>query len=565
MKRLLSILAIISIFAITSNAQSKLEKNFINLTDEILENLQTFFPVRASQNGIHEYDYKLPDYSNKAVSGEISKLNKFEVRLHKYSKSNLSGDNLVSLTLIKSEVDMALLDLQRIKWHRKNPYLYSSTAIDGIYYILTSEYAPLEMRAQNVIARMKVIPDLLNQAKNNLKNPPPIYIQLAQETTESGIEFFKTVEEELSRKLPELATEIGAATGMAIKAMQDYREFLNRLTPGDPNSFAIGKENFDYMLSNKYMLDYDSDSLLKIGEFQLEQVKKQYNDYLAGLSDSVEKTDSVFIIKCITKQDILNYYQWETEQTKQFIIENDLVTIPEGIGECKVIETPPFLTNMISTIAYQPPGTFSPSQTGYFFVRPIPDDMDDQQIEAKYRYIHRRGFKGSVVHEAYPGHHLQFQMAAKSNNNVRKWFGNAMYYEGWALYCEEMMYNAGFYGRDTRKYLNILGGVWFRAARIIVDVKLHTGAWTREEALDWFAKEMDADPSGWITTEIDRYTMTPTIQMSYLLGKIELLKLRDAFKAKEGENFSLKAFHDKFLAEIDVPPAMLWDIWGLEK
>ena len=565
MKKLLVVIGLTFILAVSVSAQSKLEKNFAQLTDEILENLQSYFPVKATEHGIHDYDSKLPDYSKKAVNREISKLNKFEVRLHKYSKSNLSDDNRVTLKLIKAEVDMAIWELFRIKWHTRNPYLYADRAVNGIYLILSAEYAPMEIRVQNIIARMKVVPDLIYQAKKNLDNPPPVYIRLAKELTETGIDFYETVRNELSKQLPELSVEIDASSNIAIEAMKDYLNFLGSITPGDPGSFAIGKENFDYLLSHKYMLDYDSDSLLKIGEYELAKVKQEYNDYLEQLNQNDQKTDSVFVIDCITKDDILAYYQWETDQTLLFLKENDIVTIPKNIGECRVVETPAFLSNMISSIAYNPPGTFSPVQTGYFYVRPIPDNMDEKQREAKYRYIHRRGFKSSVVHEAYPGHHLQFQIAAQIDSDVRKWVENAMFYEGWALYCEEMMYHAGFYGNDARKYLNILGGIWFRAARIVIDVKLHTGQWTYDEALEWFAKEMDTDKKGWIVTEVDRYTMYPTIQMAYLTGKLEVMALRDALKAQQGDNFTLKGFHDKFLAESTIPPAMIWDIWGLTK
>ena len=189
--------------------------------------------------------------------------------------------------------------------------------------------------------------------------------------------------------------------------------------------------------------------------------------------------------------------------------------------------------------------------------------MDAGQREARFKYIHRRGFKGSIVHEAYPGHHFQFQMASRVDDDVRKWQENSCFYEGWALYCEEMMYNKGFYGTDTRRYLNILGGILFRAARIVVDVKLHTGQMSLDEAVTWMADALDSD-TAWTRIEVNRYALNPTIQMSYLIGKLEVLKLRDASKQKDGEGFSLKEFHDKLLSEGSLPPRLLWEIWGLE-
>ncbi len=562
-KKIIIAASIITLIVPLSIFGSELEENFRELSSEILENLQSFYPVLSTGRGIHKYDYRFADYSRKSIRDEISRLKKFETRLYKYNKSNLSPGSSIDLKLLKSNVDIALQNLSKIKWHKKNPYMYVDDAVNGIYLILASEYAPLDTRVQNIIARMKAVPDLFKQATENMEHPAPIYISMAKEMLSTGIDFYKTVQSELAAEFPELAGEINTASARAIAALQEFKQFLDTVEPGGAGSFALGKQDFDYKLEHEYFLDFDSDSLLKLGEALFEKAKNDYDEYLARLDSTKPANDSVFVIDCITREDVLDYYNWEVAQTKIFLKENNIVTIPDDIGRCEVIETPPFLRNVVSSIAYQPPGVFSPEQTGHFYVRPIPDDMDAGQREARYKYIERRGFKGSVVHEAYPGHHLQFEMAAKVTDSVRKWQENPCLYEGWALYCEEMMYNNGFYENDTRQYLNILGGILFRAARIVVDVKLHTGQMTLDEAVNWMAEELDSDTS-WIRVEVNRYTLTPTIQMSYLIGKLEILKLRDALMKKEGDAFSLKEFHDRLLSEGTLPPRILWEVWGLE-
>lgn len=257
------------------------------------------------------------------------------------------------------------------------------------------------------------------------------------------------------------------------------------------------------------------------------------------------------------------YYLWNVEQTKLYLSQKGILTVPEDIGQCLIVETPPFLRNIIGSIAYEPPGTFSEDQTGFFYVRPLPDSLEDEQKAVYSKYINRRGFRGSVVHEAYPGHHMQFMMSSRVQDDIRKWQSNICYVEGWALYCEEMMYENGFYGTDKRRYLNVLGGIQFRAARIIVDVKLHTGEMTIDQAVDWMTKALDAD-SNFIRTEVNRYTLNPTVPMSYLIGKKEVIKLRDAMKTKEGGRFSLMNFHDRYLSEGMLPPRLLWELWGLK-
>lgn len=560
--RVLFILVLI-LTASLSMAQSKLERNFEKLSQQILENIQSFYPVQSTEKGIHRYDHRFTDYSKRSIRNEIAMLKKFETRLFKYKKSNLSSESRINMKLLKSTVDIALLNLDRIKWHKNNPYVYANDAVNGIYLILVSEYSPLEIRVQSIIARLEAVPDLFKQAEQNLKYPVPVFVTMAQDMLITGIDFYRSVEAELSSRFPDLAGEINGAATRAITSVRHFQQFLEEITPGEPGSFAIGKDNFDYRLKKEYFLDYDSDSLLKIGESLFRQADSMYEAYLAQLNATPADVDSVFVVDCITKEDILAYYNWEVEQTKLFLREHGVVTIPDDIGECRVVETPPFLTNIISSIAYQPPGVYSPLQTGHFYVRPIPDSLDAGQRAARYKYIHRRGFKSSVVHEAYPGHHLQFQIASRLEDDVRKWHENMCFVEGWALYCEEMMHENGFYGSNTRQYLNILSGILFRAARIIIDVKLHTGQMNINEAVQWMAKALDAD-TGFVRIEVGRYALTPTVPMSYLIGKLEILKLRDAVRETEGDDFSLKDYHDKLLAEGAIPPRLLWEIWDLK-
>lgn len=564
MKKLILTLAILILAVSAATAQSKLETNFQQLSDEVLQNLQSFYPVTATARGIHDYDYRFTDYSSGSIKKEISRLKKFETRLYKYQKSKLSAESRINLKLLKSNVDVELVNLNKIKIHKKNPFIYVDDAVTGIYLLLISEYAPMETRVQNIIARMKTVPDLFKQGRKNLKNPPPVFIESALEMLETGVDFYRTVQTDLAGRFPELAPELNTAVERAVSSMLEFKVFLESITPGEELSFAVGKNNYDYFLQHQYFLDFDSDSLLKIGQNMLDEAKQKYNDYLAEIESSGTRVDSVFVIDCISKDDVLRYYNWEVNQTRLFLEENDIVTVPEDVGDCIVVETPPFLTSMISSIAYEPPGVFSPVQTGHFYVRPIPDSMDTGQREARYKYIHRRGFKGSVVHEAYPGHHLQLQLASKLDDDVRKWQESMMLIEGWALYCEEMMSEYGYY-EDERQYLRVLGGIMFRAARIVLDVRLQTGGMSIDEAVRFMADVMDTEPADWMRTEINRYVQQPTVPMCYLTGKREVLRLRDDLKAAEGDNFSLKNFHDRLLAEGSIPPALIREIWGLNK
>ena len=557
------IIAILLMFTVNVFPQSKVDKNFEKLASEILDNLQKFYPVKTSEKGIHKYDYLLTDYSRRSIKSEISKLKKFERRLYKYNNSSLTAENRISQKLLKSNVDIALQDLSKIKWHQRNPYLYINDAVNSVYFLLIFEYAPLSERAQNILARMKTIPDLFVQAQDNLKNPPPVYIDLTGEMIITSIDFFNSVRVDLSKKIPELANEINNAADRIVQSLNEYDNFLARITPGDEASFAIGKNDFDYKLKHEYFFGFDSDSLLKIGEALFKEADSTYRTYKAWL-EANEPENSVFVPTCIKKRDVLDYYNWEVDQVRQFLISEDILTAPEDIGECRIVEIPEVFRSIIGGYAYQMPGAFNSDQTGYFYISPIPEKLNDEDRDYYYRRMHNRDFRRLVVHEAYPGHHFQLQIAGRNGNDIRKWQDNIGLIEGWALYCEEMMYQKGLYGNNKRAYLKVLGGIRFRAARIILDVKLHTGQISREDAVSWLI-ELLGGYDKYAQSEINRYTLSPTYQMSYLIGKKEILRLLDDYKKKEGDIFSLKEFHDRLLAEGSLPIPLIRDLWGLKQ
>lgn len=546
------------------------KQTFDKLAGEVLETLQSFYPVLSTQQGIHSYDHRLTDYSSGSVRDMINDLTDHIQDLHKYRNVNLPTADRVNYRLIRSNVEIALQDLKQIKWYRKLPQLYVNDALHGVYYLMVSKHAPLKERLYPIISRMKAVPELFETARKNIKNPPDVYVELARETLEAAIEFYRQVSGELAHEFPERADELLEVSTKAREAMHDFSVYLADIERGPENSFAIGKQDFDYKLQHEYFLDFDSDSLLKIGEKLLAEADSAYREYRDYVeSDHQNGQDDVFVPASFNRQDILDYYQWEAGKVREFLEVNDIVTVPEDIAELKVIETPVFLRSMVAGIAYQPAGPFDSVQTGFFFVRPVPEELDSAQLAARYRYVHRRGFKGSVVHEGYPGHHLQMQIAGMHEHPVRKWQSNTMMLEGWALFCEEMMYDAGLFGdEDPAKWLAVLGGIRYRAARIIADVKLHTGQFTFNECYEWMTRVLEADSDGdrdYHRRMIRKYTMTPTVWMSYLMGKREIERLRDAAMERDGELFSERDFYDALLAEGSIPPALMWDLMGLEK
>ncbi|MCP4684161.1 MAG: DUF885 domain-containing protein [bacterium] len=565
----LTILALTLVMAGSSEAAKRNKQTFDKLAGEVLETLQAFYPVLATEKGVHSYDHRLTDYSSKSVKEMIKQLDRYVKELHKYRNMEFDTADRINYQLIRSNVEIAILDLKQIKWHRKLPQVYVDDALHGVYLLMVSGHAPMSERLYSIMARMKAVPALFATARRNVQGPPDIYVEVAQETLESTIEFYRQVSGELAHQFPERADDLLETSTKAREAMHEFSVYLTDIPRGPGTSFSIGRQDFDYKLKHEYFLDFDADSLLRIGESLLAEADSAYREYQEYVENNHQNgKEAVFIPSSFNRQDILDYYQWETDKVREFLERHDIVSVPEDIADLKVIETPPFLRSMVAGIAYHAAGPFDQNQTGYFYVRPIPEDLDSAQLAARYRYVHRRGFKGSVVHEGYPGHHLQTQLAGRHEHPVRKWQSNTMMQEGWALYSEEMIYHAGLFGaEDPARWLAVLGGIRYRAARIIADVKLHTGQFTYAECLDWMTRVLDAETEAdknYHRRIIRKYTMTPTVWMSYLMGKREIERLRDAAIERDGDAFVERDFYDDLLAEGSIPPALMWKIMGLK-
>jgi uncharacterized protein (DUF885 family) len=535
-----------------------------------LDEIEQFYPVASSGMGLRLHDRRFADYSSSTVATAVKRMTNLRAQLNAIPESGMTAFQKLNRKLVVSNLEVALVDLRDIQWHKRSPQLYVDEAVNGIYYLLLNSRIPPIERLVSVLSRFRAVPGLFSTAKKNLRSAPKLLTDLAIENLESGSSFFQDASVDLIRQFPDRSNEISRVSMNARDAMTDFVAFLRKLPAAPDSSLGIGKTLYDYKLRHEYFLPYGSDSLLKLGEAALAEADITYREYREHMDTRYQRgLDSVYIPEKFSRQDVLNYYDWEVSQVRTYLELNDIVTVPDDIADVACVQTPVFLRGMVAGIAYQSPGAFDTLGTGLFYVRPIPDSLDRIQLDARYRYVHRRGFRGSVVHEAYPGHHLQMEIAKRASDRVRQWQTNTLMIEGWALYCEQMMYEEGLFGdEDPAQWLAILGGIRFRAARIIADVKLHTGQFTYDSAVAWMISSLEAQTDlekDYLRKEVRNIAVYPTIRMCYLTGKEEIMALREAMETRDGENFSLRTFHDNLLANGSIPPTLLWDVLGLSR
>ena len=517
---------------------------------EILEEIWRFHPVGATYLGIHQYDTLLPDYSQNRLNEMSKRLTELDRMLHEIDTLALSPDDVIDYHLLKINIHDELFTLEETRIYEKNPLVYVSACINGVYMVMIRQAPSMHVKIGAVNKRLKQIPDFLDNATKNLNHPPQILCEIGIEQLAEGEKLIKDIFEVSEDSLSEdERLDFRQAKNSALAAMKWFAFRLEQ--NGDPDApYVLGRRNYNYKLKHIHLLDIDADSLLQLGRRVLESTKSTID----SLEDIYERPPSKRIIlpQNFGPDDVRAYQDDEITFMREFVAQSGIITVPDWIGALVIMSTPGFLRGIIPGIAIQPPGPFNDSNTSYFYVQPLPVIFNLAEAEFYYNYVYNRRFRRSVVHEGYPGHHLQISIAHRHPSLIRKCFFDDFFVEGWALYCEELMARSGLYEDTLGAIINGLYGIEFRAARVVVDVMLQTGAFSYEEAVSFLIETVGYD-STFLTKEVKRYITSPGQPSSYLFGKLQIRELLDEYKAAMGDEFELKNFHDKLLNNGSIP------------
>jgi len=545
-----------------------MNKEFNKLVNEVLEFRWKASPMEATFSGIHKYDDKL-DKTNpksrrlylKKTKEYLRKLERFSVDRKRRSKTaKLSMDEQMDWKMLRDSLKVEIAEKENIRWFRRHAMLYPDIALIGCYILMVRDFAPLKVRMKSLLGRLKEVPRLMKEGEENLRrgrNIPRIWTKVAIETTSGGKAFFKQMIPLFAQKVPDLKKQLLKANHKALLAFDDYEEFLKkRLLPRSKGQFAIGDEFFNFLLSVHHQLPYTADDLLRIGSRMIRQTQAE----MRSLAKRIHTKKSWIKIvddlkkKHPKKENLLKFYTREMARARDFVRRKDLVTIPKG-ESLSVVETPVFERSTIPYGAYMEPAPFEKRQQGFFWVTPINEKLPLKQQEEQLRGHNSHGAVLTALHEAYPGHHLQLVHCNKIKSKVRRQFWTSLFAEGWALYCEELMYDSGFYTKPQVRLLQLKDQLW-RACRVVIDASLHSKRMSFNQAVDMLVDVAKLEKTNAIA-EVKRYTYTPTQPMTYIMGKIEILKLRDDFKKLKGKSFNLKKFHNQLLSYGTIPIQMV--------
>jgi uncharacterized protein (DUF885 family) len=526
------------------------------LADDFLSQVYyKFNPTSGTADGLHQYDSQLEGYSKADVDHRIAAMKSFKAKVEAVDPKSLDYDRQVDRDLVLGYIKSRLLSLEDIRGWEKNPDPYQSNITNSIFVIMARKYAPAEERLKAVIAREKQMPAVFTAARANLKNPPKIYTEIALQQTPGIVSFFeKDVPSAFNEvKVPKLLAEFKTSNAAVIAALNDYQKWMkSNLLPRSNGSFAIGADNYRRKLLYDEGVDIPLDRLLEIGMADLRKNQEWFKETAKQIDPNRDPQE---ILKDMQKDHpepakLLDAYSDLLGGLRSYVADHHIMTIPSQ-EQPTMEETPPF-ERATTFASMDTPGPFEKVAKESFFNVTLPEPTwSKEEVEEHMAGNSRPVMLAVAVHEVWPGHFMQHLWTPLLSSKIRKVLGCGTSGEGWAHYTEQMMLDEHVAKDDPKMRLGQLQDALLRDARYIVGIKMHTQGMTTAEAEDFFVKEgYQTHSIG--SRETKRGTADPTY-LVYTLGKLQIMKLREDYKQKMGDKFSLQDFHDKFMKHGFVP------------
>jgi hypothetical protein len=508
-------------------------------------------PVAATMAGVGEYDERLGHFGRADVKAAVAALKAMGGAFEEAATDTLADE--VDQTAVLNEIRHTIARYDKEKPHELNPEFHLSHLLSGLFSLLVRRDQPPQARGRAIAGRLREVPRFLADAREALGRPAPVFTETALDVAEGGRALLGQAVPEFASSLPlPVAEEIGAALADARAAYDDFADFVaGPLAKRSDGAFAVGREAFDFRLHYEHALLETAPEILRYGETLLRETERELSAIAAQLAPGVPWRALAERLRIAHPpgDTIVPAYAGQMERARRFVLEHAVATVPEG--DLEVIATPSFMTPLVPFAAYDPPGAFSADRTGWFYVT---------EVKGAGRRDHcTHEIACTALHEGWPGHHLQFLAAQAQLSPVRRVISSPLTVEGWALYCEELMAELGFLTRPEERFFQRLHLLW-RAARIVLDVRLHTAGMGVEEAVRFLIDTLGIGrPSA--EAEVRRYCGAPAYQLCYAVGRREFLRLREAYRARSGSAFSLRAFHDDVLGYGGLPVSLIR--WGM--
>jgi uncharacterized protein (DUF885 family) len=534
--------------------------DFEKLTNDLLYGSLALSPVTATQMGYHEHngvqlDDMIDDFSPSGIDAQRKFYQDFQARANAWNAGSLDKEQQADLEIIRADLNLYLLDLNTIQSYKHNPTVYVELAGNAVFEPSILDYAPLDKRFGQIIKRLEKFPALFEQAKANLADSPEVWNKVAREENDGNIGL---VDKEVRSKVPPAQkADYDRAATAAIAALKDFSAFLEKDLSKKTSDWRLGKENYARKFEYTLVTGKSPEQLLAEAEADLQTTRQEMEKLAAP--KTVQQALADIAKQHATPDTFMDQAKKDLAEATSFVRAKDLLTLPPR-SNLEVIPTPEFMRGIYAVGGFNAAPPLQPELGAFYWITPIPKNWPKDRIESKLREYNDFGLQHLTIHEAMPGHYVQLEYAndvqPKSRRLLRNVFGNVPYIEGWAVYAQQLMTDQG--------YLNNNPGMrftWYKQllrvlANTILDIRLQTMGMTDQQALDLMINDTYQEKEE-ATAKLQRAQLSSCQLPTYYSGWKGWLQIRDHYRQKQGNSFSLKDFHERALKESSVPMPVL--------
>ncbi len=508
------------------------------------------FPVRSSDAGLHTWDDRLTDYAPTKIDERARHVRELLDKVRGSKIDSWPKEERIDAILFRAQLEEADFGNRVLKFERTNPQLYVGECTNAIFSLLKKEYDTPKKRTLAATARMKQMPALLQQGLGNLRNPVKLYAQLAIDSARSADPLFQKSLMALDVDLSQAEhDEFVRARDTALAALHGFADELEKRLPKMVAFTPMGEANYNYFLKHVLLLPLNAADVEMIGRVEL----ARYRALEALLPDpKLADPDPKRSTNIPPDQEsFLKAYESREQEMIDFLKQHHLVTLPDYLGKFEIRQLPEAFKPTSPGGFMNPPGVYDKDPAGFYFIPAYNPDSKNFYIRAAIEDP-----RPILGHEGIPGHFLQLSIANHLPDEIRRQHADGVFVEGWALYGEEMLMRTGLYPENSPAQGQILRLSRYRAARIGVDVNLHTGRWTFEQAVKYFMEAGGLDREA-AEGEAAGAASNPHQKISYIIGKWQIMNLLGRYRDRQGEKFSLGQFHDDLIKNGSLPVSII--------
>ena len=506
------------------------------------------FPSYGASTGRHEFDAELERPTLALYRAHEKLLRQTLTAVEDLPEVDFTGDAWLDRRALLAELRTELWSIERAEF-RKNPERWAGGALGSVHHLVVKHADDLRPAADAILSRLRKLPAYLSSSAELIEAPIPIWTNMAVQSCAGAPSLLDAIAEPLERTKRASPASVQRLIAQAKAAFATYSQQIQRKKPGPANGFSVGRERFEALIRERLGWDLGAREAQALGHTLVARIEAEMavEARKLGRGKPREILERAAAAWKLAQPSLFQEYEFETRRVREAFRKANVVSLPKG-ERLLVKLVPEFLRHQFPTAAYSQPGCYDRDQTGIFWVNDL-SLLRDQPADIAAEIRQHFGVALTCAHEAYIGHHLQFCTANQHPSKLRRLFAHSVFYEGWTLWCEQMAVDQGVV-KDPVARLNQLNDALWRAHRILIDCGLQTGELSYEGAVKHLMKHMGFT-RGRAQGDVNWYTMSPTVPMSYLLGKLEVTRLKQRKVDEQG--WTLKRFNDWALSHGTLP------------